>query len=439
MQPLTSFAEFERFLGEFTNYERLQHFHYDKETLGIERIRSLVAELGDPQRAYPSVHIAGSKGKGSTSLLLESLLLASGYRVGTYTSPHVEHLTERVRVGGEPISEEAILRELNSVLPVLASRRCGKHGTFPSFFELMTALAMETFRHERVDWGVFEVGLGGRLDATNILEPRWTVITSIGLEHTAQLGSRLSEIAHEKAGIIKPGIDVFTGPMPSEAEAEIRRVAARKNARVVPVAGDRVRPAPEGGLYLEALDAVVPAGPVLGPALRVDLALALEVVRSIARDDDKIPDVTADVTAVGAALETLTLPARVEVFDTDPRVVLDSAHTTESLEALGHALEEMGVPRPRTVVFALSKGKELASILRCLPEIAEEIIFTHADEVRSVPPAELRDHFGSGEVIQRPEDAFARAVERWHPVIVTGSFFLSGRLRPVVRGLIRKT
>ncbi len=437
MQPLTSFAEFERFLGEFTNYERLQHFHYDKETLGIERIRSLVAELGDPQRAYPSVHIAGSKGKGSTSLLLEALLLASGYRVGTYTSPHVEHLTERVRVGGEPISEEAILRELNSALPVLASRRCGTYGTFPSFFELMTALAMEAFRHEHVDWGVFEVGLGGRLDATNILEPRWTVITSIGLEHTAQLGSRLSEIAHEKAGIIKPGIDVFTGPMPSEAEAEIRRVAARKNARVVPVAGDRVRPAPGGGLYLEALDAVVPAGPVIGPALRTDLALAVEVYRSIARDDG-IPDVTADVTAVGAALETMTLPARVEVFDTDPCVVLDSAHTKESLEALGLALEERGVPRPRTVVFALSKGKELASILRCLPEIAEEIIFTYADEVRSVPPAELRDHFGGGEVIQRPEDAFARAVARSLPVIVTGSFFLSGRLRRIVRGLVRK-
>jgi dihydrofolate synthase/folylpolyglutamate synthase len=298
----------------------------------------------------------------------------------------------------------------------------------------MTALAMEAFRHEHVDWGIFEVGLGGRLDATNILEPRWTVITSIGLEHTAQLGSRLSEIAHEKAGIIKPGIDVFTGPMPSEAEAEIRRVAARNNARVVPVAGDRVRPAPHGGLYLEALDAVVPVGPVLGPALRADLALALEVYRSIARDDGETPDVTV----VGAALETLVLPARVEVFDTDPCVVLDSAHTTESLEALGLALEEREVPRPRTVVFALSKGKELASILRCLPEIAEEIIFTHADEVRSVPPAELRDHFGGGEVIQKPEDAFARAIERSLPVIVTGSFFLSGRLRRMVRGLVRK-
>ena len=434
MQPLTSFAEFERFLGTFTNYERLQHFHYDKETLGLDRIRSLAAEMGDPQLAYPSVHIAGSKGKGSTSLLLESLLLSSGYRVGTYTSPHVEHLTERVRVGGRPISEEAILEELNSAIPVLEPRRCGTDGTFPSFFELMTALAMGTFRHENVDWGVFEVGLGGRLDATNILEPRWTVITSIGLEHTAQLGARLSEIAREKAGIIKPGVDVFIGPMPPEAEAEIRRVAAGKNARVVPVAGDRVRPAPDGGLYLEALDAVVPAGPVLGPALRVDLSLALEVFRSIALDDDRSPDVSA----VGAALESLTLPARVEVFATDPCIVLDSAHTTESLQALGRALEERGVPRPRTVVFALSKGKELASILRCLPEIAEEIIFTHADEVRSVPPAELRDHFGGGEVIQKPEDAFARAIERSLPVIVTGSFFLSGRLRRMVRGLVRK-
>lgn len=435
MQPLTSFEEFERFLGKFTNYERLQHFHYDKKTLGLARIRALAAAMGDPQQAYPTVHIAGTKGKGSTSLLLEALLLESGYRVGTYTSPHVEHLTERVRVEGQPISEAALLAELNAMLPIIAPKLSERDDLFPSFFELMTALALSAFRRENVDWGVFEVGLGGRLDATSIVEPRWTVITSIGLEHTAQLGARLGEIAREKAGIIKPGVVVFIGAMPPEAEVEIRRVAAENDARVVPVTGEQVRPAPGGGLRLERLDAVVPAGPVLGPALRADLALALEVYRSIARDDDRVPDLTT----VSSALESVTLPARVEIFATDPCVVLDSAHTTESLRSLGRALEERGVPRPRTAVFALSKGKELASVLPCLPELAEEVIFTHADEARSVPPAELRDHFGAGEVVERPEDAFNRAMERSHPVIVTGSFYLSGRLRPVIRNLVRTT
>ncbi len=429
VQSLTSFQEFERFLGRFTNYERVRHFRYDKETLGLTRIQTLLSRMGDPHRTYPSVHIAGTKGKGSTSLMLESLLLASRYRVGTYTSPHVEHLRERVRLGGQPISEAALLSDVNSLLPLLARMYDQSEALFPSFFELMTALAMGAFRRESVNWAIFEVGLGGRLDATNVVAPRWTVITSIGLEHTAQLGKRLSEIAQEKAGIIKPGVAVFLGAIPREAATEIRRVAAEKDAQVVAVTSEKVRRAPHGKLFLKALEALVPAGPVVGPALRTDFALALEVYESILAAEGE----AASAEVISAALESLELPARIEILAANPWVVLDSAHTPDSLRALDAALEEQDVPRPRTVVFSLSKGKEVTAVLECLGRLGEEVIFTRADDSRSLPPAELRRAFGAGEVIDRPEAAFARAIDRSGPVIITGSFYLSGRLRPLAR------
>ena len=177
MAPLRNFREFEEFLGRFTNYERLASFRYDGQTLGLERMESLVAEMGHPERSFPSVHVAGTKGKGSTCLMLEALLAAESLLIGTYTSPHVERLSERIRVAGAAATEGEIVAEVNAILPLLERRRAQGEESFPTFFELMTALAMAAFRSRRVDWAIFEVGLGGRLDATNILRPRLTAIT----------------------------------------------------------------------------------------------------------------------------------------------------------------------------------------------------------------------------------------------------------------------
>src|SRR2546426_4290040 len=208
MRPITSLKEFEGFLAQFTNYERVQTFRYDKETLGIERMRSFMADLGNPQESYPSVHVAGTKGKGTTCLILEALLREEGLRTGTYLSPHVENLRERIRIAGSSVPENDLAVEINAMLSILEERQRKGPSAFPSFFELMTALAMTCCKTRRVDWGIFEVGLGGRFDATNILKPRACAITSIGLEHTQLLGKTLGEIAREKAGIIKQGTPV---------------------------------------------------------------------------------------------------------------------------------------------------------------------------------------------------------------------------------------
>ena len=425
---LTNFRDFEDFLSRFTNYERIPSFKYDSKTLGLGRLRALMAEIGNPHEAYPSVHIGGTKGKGSTSLILEALLQSAGYTVGTYTSPHVEHLRERIRIGGKPMAEGGLLHEINHLLPAVERRRQEDPEEFPSFFELMTALAMASYRTHNVDWGVFEVGLGGRLDATNLLSPSSTAITSIGLEHTQQLGNTLQLVAREKAGIIKPGTPVVLGPLPAEAADEICRIAREHSAPLFPVDTNLVKTAGPGSLSITG-HGILPAGPIIGPALRLDLGIALTLFQQALETKGKRPDTEV----IASAISGLSLPARVEVFPIEPNIVIDSAHTSASIHALRLALSEIGFPEPRTLIFSIAQGKELSSILKQLPEIADEIILTRGDPSRSLHPTKLREKLGQGDVFLEPQAALQEALRRGRSVVVTGSFYLAGSLRPVVR------
>ena len=428
MKPLTDFREFRQFLASFTNYERLPTFRYDSRTLGLERMRSFVHDLGDPQNAYPCVHVGGTKGKGTTTLMLEALLGADGARVGTYTSPHIEHLCERIRVGGVPISRDDIVAAANATLVAL-ERRLGSPD-FPTFFELMTAIAMLHFSKEAVDYAIFEVGLGGRLDATNILSARWSALTSVGLEHTDLLGDSLAQIATEKAGIIRPSTPVVCGELPTEALEVVAAVAEERGAPLVETRSDDVVVGADGTVRLEGLDRPMRARRVRGPGLRTDLAIAWSLYRRILADDHREPAFDT----VGRVLEELELPARVEMFDGRLPVCLDGAHTTESINALATALDEIEMPRPRTLVFSLASDKRCAEILARLDAVGDDLIFTLADPVRSLTPEDLRDAFGRGEVIEDPDAALDEALARDKPVVITGSIYLAGRLRKRLRG-----
>ena len=431
MRPITSLKEFEGFLAQFTNYERVPTFRYDKETLGIERMRSFMADLGNPQESYPSVHVAGTKGKGTTCLILEALLREEGLRTGTYLSPHVENLRERIRIAGSSVPENDLAVEINAMLSILEERQRKGPSAFPSFFELMTALAMTCCKTRRVDWGIFEVGLGGRFDATNILKPRACAITSIGLEHTQLLGKTLGEIAREKAGIIKQGTPVVVGPLPVEARVEIERIALERQAPILPSPEDKVARAGAGKLHIAGFTSTFSAGALLGPALRIDLGIALTIFQELlGPEKGAIPE-----DRLKSALAAISLPARIEVFPTHPTIVLDAAHTVESVQALRVTLEEIQFPRPRTLIFSISVGKELDPILKELPQMAEQVILTLADPVRSISPGVLREQLGQGEVVESPEEALQVALSRGRPVVVTGSFYLAGKLRPVVRAL----
>jgi len=428
MEELKDFSEFEAFVARFTNYERVVNLSYDKKTLGPRRMEALCAALGNPEAAVPTLHIAGTKGKGSTCLMLEALLSAGGFRVGTYTSPHVEHLRERIRIHRAPIAEEQLVARLNEALPYLT--HCQDHvpEDFPTFFEIMTALALTCLRADEVDWGIFEVGLGGRLDATNVVLPAWTAITSIGLEHTQQLGDRLESIAREKAGIIKKGIPLVLGEVPPEAEREILAVAETHEARVVQPGRSMVTSAGPRKIQIDTptVHRAFPAGAVRGPALRSDLALALAIFEGVLSDAGR----TLSTTELERGIEQIELPARLEWIDSDPPILLDGAHTTESIRALRHALDEIEFPRPRTLVFSLASDKRVDSILTELRAMDfAEIIWTRPDALRSIPPRELAAQFGRGEVNEEPTEALEQARRIGNPIVITGSFYLAGALR----------
>ena len=426
MVQLENFQEFERYIGRFTNYERVVHFDYDRKTLGPQRMEEFCAALARPSQAYPTLHVAGTKGKGSTCLMIEALLRAEGFSVGTYTSPHVQHLRERIRVDGAPIAEAALLKEMNTLLPYLDATHRNRPESFPSFFELMTVLAMVAFRSCPVDWGIFEVGLGGRLDATNVVEPQWTVITTIGLEHTRQLGSTLAEIGREKAGIVKPDTPLVLGDVGPEAYAVIAEIAAERNAPIIQPPLDGVRRSGPRRLRIAGTDREIAAGAVLGPGSRANFSLAYTVVSELLARKSRTPDLKR----VEQALNDLQLPARVELIETDPPVVIDSAHTQESIATLRRMLDEIEISTPRTLIFSLANDKQIDAILEEIEELqASEIILTTSDAVRSTPPDVLREKLGRGTIIEAPEEALHVAQALGNPIIVTGSFYLAGQLR----------
>ena len=225
--------------GTLAGYAPVQEYLFGLKAtglkFGVDRMRVFVEALGHPERRYPVIHVAGTNGKGSVSALLDAILHAAGWRTGLYTSPHLVKLGERVQVDRRLLSEAEIVAYVNELGPVASRPGLFEADDRPSFFEFMTAMAFLQFARRAVDVAVVEVGLGGRLDATNVVEPEVTVITSIGLDHCDMLGDRIELIAAEKAGIIKPGRPVVLGRMPPVAEAVIRRIAAERGAPVTAV------------------------------------------------------------------------------------------------------------------------------------------------------------------------------------------------------------
>ena len=427
MKVPNSSREFSQVLSSFTNYERLQTFRYDQESFDLRRMEALAAALGNPHNHYPAVHVAGTKGKGCTCLMLEALLRAEGLAVGTYTSPHIEHLRERIRIGGKSISEDTFMRTVNSVLP-LTEPADGENAS-PTFFELLTAMAMLCFARAGVDIAIFEVGLGGRLDATNILSARWSAITSLGLEHTHLLGDTLTSIAREKAGILREETPLVTGDLPAEAREEIKRIATEKNAPWTVADPGSITRSSHGLIEIEGIPGPISAPTVRGPGLRADLAVAMSLYHAVLDHLDRTPDIDQ----LRDALENLRLPARVEIFPGPPLSCLDAAHTPESMASLRLALEEIEFPQPRALIFSLSSDKRREEVLAEAASIADEIIFTLADETRSIPPAELRNALGRGQVIEDPLEALEHARRGGLNPIITGSFYLAGSLRPHLR------
>ena len=413
--------------GPLTAYSAVREYLFGLKAqgpkFGIDRMRLLIEALGHPERCYPVIHVAGTNGKGSVAAMLDAILHAAGWRTGLYTSPHLVKLGERVQVDRQLLSESEIIAYVNELQPVAERQGRADPDDFPSFFEFMTAMALVQFVRRQVDLAVIEVGLGGRLDATNVVEPEVTAITSIGLDHCDMLGDRIELIAAEKAGIIKPGRPVVLGRMPAEAEAVIRAIAAERQAPVTSVRdvfGDDLSRYPSTNLEGDyqrwnAATATLVAG-LLPPRWRL----------------------TGEVVAAG--LRHARWPGRWERVAIGGRpVILDASHNPEGALVLdvnlARLVQETG-RKPVILTGALGEYRARA-LLEVIARHAREIHLAVPHQARACSYAELEHCLPptfTGRVVPTTVEEVFPSPDRCaiggpdDMVVVTGSIYLIGEV-----------
>ncbi|OWK44462.1 bifunctional folylpolyglutamate synthase/dihydrofolate synthase [Fimbriiglobus ruber] len=420
--------------------------------LKLERMRALLRLVGDPHERFRVVHVTGTKGKGSTCAMVATSLRAAGYRVGLFTSPHLVHVEERMRVNDTPITRDELAARMAQIAPAVRALEAGPWPP-PTFFEISTALGFLHFVSRRVDFAVVEVGLGGRFDSTNVCHPLVSVITSIGFDHTAQLGSTLEAIAYQKAGIIKRRVPVVVGVTQPGPRAVIEHVADETGSRMVQLGRDfqyEYKPGPViDGQEPRGLGAVRVSqegrdGPtyelgLLGEHQAANAAVAVATLEELRREGVPIPD-----TAIARGLRDVKWPARIELVCARPVVILDSAHNVPSAEALVATLRQsVPVPGRKVVVFAVSSDKQFADILRLLGGYFDHFYLTrYGNNPRCVAPEQLVSTL-QAVAPGRSASVHPTAHEAWHAarsaagpddlVCVTGSVFLAGELQDAVR------
>lgn len=409
---------------------------------GLATMQAICEAMGHPERRFPSVIVAGTNGKGSVTAMIATALHAAGHRCGRYTSPHLVRLEERFVIRGDEVSPAALAASAGRVKSVVESLlAAGRLDAPPTFFECTTAVAFDLFREARVDLAVLEVGLGGRLDATNVVTPIVAAITSIDLDHQAQLGDTLASIAREKAGVIKAGVPVVCGPLPPAARAEIEAVAALAASPIVH-AMDAVNIAIRSEEDRATVDVRTPRHLVPNVTLGLrgrhqiqNAAVALAVLEALethgfALDDD----------AVRAGLSDTIWPARLERFRHAGRdVLLDAAHNPAGARALAEEVRRRGWSGV-TLVFGVMQDKAAMNMLEPLLPFCARLICTTPATPRALPAerlAQLAEEHparpGIIEVVADPAGALAAAVRPDAPVVIAGSIFLAGPLRDILR------
>ncbi len=406
----------------------------------LENILVLAERLGHPERAYPSTHIAGTNGKGSAAAFLESILRHAGLRTGLNTSPHLEKINERIRINGQEISDEPFAETLTHIHALIEELlAAGKLRAHPTYFECVTAMAFAHFARERVNFGVFEVGLGGRLDATNILSPLVTIITRIDFDHESFLGHSLREIAAEKAGILKPGVPVVLAEQRQEAREVIVARATELGCPVVEpseifqVTQESME---DGCVRARVIEADSGTTFEIAPNLpgRFQLQNALNAVATARLLRNRGFQIIDDAVMRGIA-ETVW-PGRLEKLQSDPAVYLDGAHNPGAARELAHFLEQNFAGRKVWLVYAALRDKAVDEVAGLLFPHAAEVIFTTARISRAVSAPQLAEiaghHAARFSVIPDAERAFERALAQAAPedaIFITGSLYLVGQLR----------
>ena len=368
------------YLYSFVDYSLKHISELAKAEFNLDRMFALMEELGNPQKKYPIIHVAGTKGKGSVAALCASALKAAGYKTGLYTSPHLWDYVERIQISGEPISHQQLIELVEKIKPAVA--KIPKLTTF----EITTALGLFAFAENDVDAAVIEVGLGGRLDATNIVAPKVSVITSLSYDHMAVLGNTLAEIAGEKAGIIKEGIPVVSAPQVEKALEVLKRVAKEKNSPLILVGEDvkfeRLTSSLDGqslSIRDELRHLTINLQlPLLGSHQIENAAIAYAALKT-----SRIP---ISEEAIQQGFAQAKWPARFEVLHRTPPVVIDSAHNRDSARRLRETLDEYFPEVPVILIFCALEDKDISGMLEELKPRLECVVATQADHPRAPSP-----------------------------------------------------
>ncbi|GAB4555450.1 MAG: folylpolyglutamate synthase/dihydrofolate synthase family protein [Anaerolineae bacterium] len=429
------------YLYGLINYEVQRPSRYAPDVVSLDRPRALMAALGNPQERYPSLHLTGTKGKGSVSAMCASILQASGLRVGLYSSPHLQDFRERFRINGQMIDPDLLTRLVEQVQPAVAQ----VEGL--TWFEVVTALAFMAFAELKVDIAVIEVGLGGRLDATNILRaPLVTTITSLSYDHTHLLGNTLSDIAYEKAGIFKPKVPAVTAPQEQTALTVIRRIAEEQCAPLT-VVGQDVQFSPgeanqfgQTFSYGPSQDTALPTfwTPLIGRHQAVNGAVALTMMHLLRQQGYSIPD-----HALRTGLAQVNWAGRLEVVRRTPHyLILDSAHNADSAERLRDALRVFRQPARRQVLlFGAFSDKDVRGMFRALLPETTQLVLMQAMSPRAFSTDQLavlaRESGFSGEIHAFPSASEAlrcaeTLAQTGDVICATGSLSVVGELRTVL-------
>jgi len=430
--PKTTYHDTLWYLYRFTDYERRGLAAYAPEFYDLRRMNHLLTLLGEPQRSFRSVHIAGTKGKGSTAAMIESVLRSAGHRTGLYTSPHLHTFRERIQVVGDLIPESEVVRLVEEMRPLLTQV------ADITTFEVMTGLAFSWFAEQGVEWAVLEVGLGGRLDATNVVTPAVAVITSLSYDHTAVLGETLAEIAAEKAGIVKPGVPVVSAPQSDEARTVIEQICRRRGAPLTLVDGEWTWEAGDatldGQTFAVRHGQEVVAGlwlPLLGEHQLENAATAMAALSLLRASGIDLPEA-----AIRDGFRSVCWPGRLEILGRAPLVVADSAHNGESAAKLVTALRSLMEFERLIMILGASSDHVTPEVLTTLLSGADRALATRTRHPRAADPEWLRQRAGELGFQMEVSDTVPQALDlalvdaaSTDLICCTGSVFVAAEAR----------
>jgi len=446
-----TYPEAIQYLESFVNYEKIPAYLY-KESLKLERIKDFLAAIDNPQDSLKCIHIAGTKGKGSTCAFVAYILRQSGYKVGLYTSPHLSDFRERIRILGpisktqQPrrdfegmISQDEIANLVKRLRPLIEIyNENSKYGPL-SFFEVYTSLAFIYFKEKKVDFAVLETGLGGRLDATNAVDPLIAVITPISYEHTQKLGNTLKEIAAEKAGIIK-GVShksglrspaVISAPQEREVAKVIRNKCEEAGAKLYEINQDISYKGTEGGFEVKGLFREYPNLKIrlLGRHQLINAAVAVGVMEAL-----RLYDINMGIDSIKDGLYNTLWPGRCEVLSRRPLIILDGAQNIASFRALKETVKENFKYKRLILVLGISSDKDIEGICREIYGLADEIVLTKANNPRATEPGGLAQYFNGRVVrithnVEEAKSQVGRLARKEDLILVCGSLFVVGEFR----------